>query len=64
MSQQQFSSKEPAAPAAEMDLRYFVGCNNLGSFPFPDYDTHYPEAKWYALPGPCESKSFEAPGWS
>ena len=25
-------------------LRYFVGCNNLGMFPFPTYDTHYPNA--------------------
>ena len=25
-------------------LRYFVGCNNLGMFPFPRYDTSYPEA--------------------
>lgn len=39
-------------------LGYFVGCNNLGMFPFPRYDTSYPEAKWYALPGPCESKPF------
>eukprot|EP00913_Durusdinium_trenchii_P022270 g20924.t1 len=38
---------------------YFVGCNNLGSFPFPTYDIHYPGAKWYALPGPCSSKTYQ-----
>ncbi|CAE7304487.1 unnamed protein product [Symbiodinium pilosum] len=38
---------------------YFVGCNNLGMFPFPTYDTHYPNAKWFALPGECSSKKFE-----
>lgn len=25
-------------------IRYFVGCNNLGQFPFPLYDTYYPDA--------------------
>ena len=40
-------------------IRYFVGCNNLGMFPFPLYDTHYLGAKWFALPGPCSSKTFE-----
>ncbi|CAE7947059.1 Carbohydrate-binding domain-containing protein C2E1P3.05c [Symbiodinium microadriaticum] len=38
---------------------YFVGCNNLGMFPFPLYDTHYPDAVWYALPGDCSSKDYE-----
>ncbi|CAE8617389.1 unnamed protein product [Polarella glacialis] len=30
----------------------FVGCNKLGSFPFPMYEVFYPEAVWYSLPGP------------
>ncbi|CAJ1441563.1 unnamed protein product [Effrenium voratum] len=38
---------------------YFVGCNNLGMFPFPTYDTHYPEAKWFSLPGQCPTKAWE-----
>jgi len=32
---------------------YNIGCNNLGSFPFPKYETYYPGAVWYSLPGPC-----------
>lgn len=34
---------------------YFVGCNNLGSWPFPEYAVHYPGAIWYSLPkqGAC-----------
>lgn len=38
---------------------YFVGCNNLGDFPFPTYDTFYPGAKWYALPGKCPAKVWQ-----
>jgi len=38
---------------------YFVGCNNLGSYPFPMYKVYYPEATWYSLPGPCNSKAFD-----
>ncbi|CAK0827806.1 unnamed protein product, partial [Prorocentrum cordatum] len=34
---------------------YFVGCNNLNSYPFPmpsqGYPNHYPGARWYSLPG-------------
>jgi len=37
---------------------YFVGCNNLGSFPFPEYTVYYPNAIWYSLPGPCPSKKY------
>jgi len=41
---------------------YFVGCNSLGSYPFPTaakgYPNHYPEAVWYSLPkgGRCNGR--------
>uniref|UniRef100_A0A7S1S0T5 Uncharacterized protein n=1 Tax=Alexandrium catenella TaxID=2925 RepID=A0A7S1S0T5_ALECA len=38
---------------------YFVGCNNLGNFPFPTYPTQYPGAVWYSLPGPCSSRTWK-----
>lgn len=34
---------------------YFVGCNVLGNWPFPDYPVAY-VGNWYSLPGPCNSK--------
>lgn len=37
---------------------YNVGCNNLGSFPFPKYETNYTGGIWYSLPGPCPSMPF------
>jgi len=37
---------------------YFVGCNKLGSYPFPMYEVYYENATWYSLPGPCPSKQF------
>jgi hypothetical protein len=37
---------------------YVVGCNNLGSFPFPAYETFYPDGIWYSLPGSCPSQEF------
>jgi hypothetical protein len=34
---------------------FFVGCNNLNSYPFPmasqGFPNHYPSARWYSLPG-------------
>jgi len=34
---------------------YFVGCNNLNSYPFPmpsqGFPVHYPGARWYSFPG-------------
>lgn len=50
---------------------YFVGCNNLGSWPFPNFKVAYPGGIWYSLPGPCpngtimdksESCKKQAPG--
>uniref|UniRef100_A0A7S4UXE0 Uncharacterized protein n=1 Tax=Alexandrium monilatum TaxID=311494 RepID=A0A7S4UXE0_9DINO len=38
---------------------YFVGCNNLGTFPFPLTPVFYPNAVWYSLPGPCPSRTFD-----
>merc|ERR1719356_811962 len=38
----------------------FIGCNNLGDYPFPTaakgYPNHYPGAVWYSLPkkGHCK----------
>lgn len=37
---------------------YFVGCNKLGHFPFPNYKIYYPGAVWWSLPGPCPSKNY------
>eukprot|EP00439_Symbiodinium_sp_Y106_P071356 s179_g12.t2 len=37
---------------------YFVGCNVLGHFPFPNYKIYYPNAVWYSLPGPCPSRNY------
>jgi len=37
---------------------YFVGCNKLGSHPFPNYRIYYPGAVWYSLPGPCPSNNY------
>ncbi|CAE8620834.1 unnamed protein product [Polarella glacialis] len=46
------------------DLNYLkfgnvVGCNNLGSFPFPEYKIAYEGAIWYSLPGKCPSKNYK-----
>ncbi|CAE7430722.1 miaA [Symbiodinium necroappetens] len=38
---------------------YFVGCNNLGEFPFPTYQIYYEGAKWYTLPGPCPANTWQ-----
>jgi hypothetical protein len=57
----------PWASPAECDKQferygYFVGCNNLGSYPFPTpakgFPCHYPEAVWYSLPtaGRCQGR--------
>lgn len=32
----------------------FVGCNNLGDFPYPKFNTHFPGGIWYSLPGSGE----------
>jgi len=37
---------------------YVVGCNNLGSFPFPDYETFYQDGVWFSLPGKCSQIEF------
>lgn len=37
---------------------YNVGCNNLGSFPFPKFETNYTGGIWYSLPGACPSMPF------
>jgi len=35
---------------------YFVGCNKLGDFPYPDFPTSYAKGIWYSLPGACPLK--------
>lgn len=37
---------------------YFVGCNNLGDFPYPTYQVPYQDGIWYSLPGQCPSRQF------
>lgn len=37
---------------------YNVGCNKLGEFPFPQFDTHYPNPIWYSFPGSCPSHTY------
>merc|ERR1712176_267306 len=37
---------------------YFVGCNDFGSYPFPDFKVAYPNATWYSLPGHCPSERY------
>jgi hypothetical protein len=56
-----FSSKEEC-DAQFKKYGYFIGCNNLGSYPFPTaakgFPNHYPEAVWYSLPrkGRCHGR--------
>mmetsp|Transcript_22662 Transcript_22662/g.57793 ORF Transcript_22662/g.57793 Transcript_22662/m.57793 type:complete len:167 (+) Transcript_22662:2-502(+) len=35
---------------------YFVGCNSLGSFPFPNFGVAYTGGTWYSLPGKCPQR--------
>mmetsp|Transcript_10043 Transcript_10043/g.28342 ORF Transcript_10043/g.28342 Transcript_10043/m.28342 type:complete len:451 (+) Transcript_10043:39-1391(+) len=51
-----YSSKAAAFEFGEYG--YFVGCNNLGHFPFPTEPIQYPAAVWYSLPGPCSSRTW------
>jgi hypothetical protein len=37
---------------------YFVGCNYLGDWPYPKFDTYYNHSIWYSLPGKCPSAVF------
>lgn len=40
---------------------YFVGCNKVYNWPTPQFADarYYPDAAWYAFPGPCASKPFK-----
>merc|ERR1712110_968245 len=44
----------PACSSQYNKYGYFLGCNNLNSYPFPmpmqGYPCYYPDAIWYALP--------------
>mmetsp|Transcript_81969 Transcript_81969/g.211218 ORF Transcript_81969/g.211218 Transcript_81969/m.211218 type:complete len:448 (-) Transcript_81969:386-1729(-) len=56
-----FDSGKCTGPDCEMDFSnygYNVGCNNLGDWPFPEYETYYPGGIWYSLPGVCPSASY------
>lgn len=34
-----------------MQYGNFVGCNNLGEYPYPRFETYYPGGVWYSFPG-------------
>jgi len=56
-----FDSAQCTGPACAYDWQtygYNVGCNKLGDWPFPQYDTHYNDGIWYSLPGKCPSKTY------
>lgn len=56
-----FDSGKCTGPSCEYDWStygYNVGCNNLGDYPFPEYNTHYTGGIWYSLPGRCPSLSY------
>jgi len=56
-----FDSGKCTGPDCDMDWQdygYNVGCNNLGEWPFPTYDTHFDGGIWYSLPGACPSLSY------
>lgn len=56
-----FDSGQCTGPNCDFDWKKYgfnVGCNNLGDFPFPKYDTYYDGGIWYSLPGPCPSKTY------
>lgn len=41
---------------------YFLGCNYLGHWPFPEFKTGYPTGIWYSIPGECPSRKFNSHG--
>eukprot|EP00434_Breviolum_minutum_P005716 symbB.v1.2.005036.t1/scaffold291.1/size238869/1 len=56
-----FDSGKCTGPDCDMDWHdygYNVGCNKLGNWPFPTYDTHFEGGIWYSLPGSCPSLSY------
>lgn len=56
-----FDSGKCTGPDCAMDWSdygYNVGCNKLGDWPFPTYDTHFNGGIWYSLPGACPSLSY------
>jgi len=56
-----FDSGKCTGPKCDYDWSkygYNVGCNNLGDYPFPTYDTHFKGGIWYSLPGACPSRSY------
>jgi len=56
-----FDSGKCTGPDCAMDWKdygYNVGCNKLGDWPFPTYDTHFEGGIWYSLPGSCPSRSY------
>jgi len=52
------NGKTYSSPFEWSQYGYFVGCNNLGNFPFPTYPVAYPGARWYSLPGACPGMPF------
>lgn len=58
-----FDSANCTGPSCDFSWHnygYNVGCNDLGDYPYPDFNTHYAGGIWYSLPGRCPSMPFWA----
>lgn len=56
-----FDSGKCTGPTCDFNWKtygYYVGCNKLGDWPFPEYNTHYPGGVWYSLPGKCPALTY------
>jgi len=38
---------------------YNIGCNKLGRYPFPMFESYYPGGVWYSVPGPCPTRRWD-----
>lgn len=57
-----FDSGQCTGPKCKYSWSHFgynVGCNKLGDYPFPEFNTHYPTGIWYSLPGKCPSSTYK-----
>jgi len=56
-----FDSGQCTNPGCKYDwwkYGYNIGCNKLGDYPFPEFETYYPGGVWYSLPGQCPMKRY------